>query len=47
MMFEIVDSIGDKFAKALDKEIKISENFDMQKILAKFSTVIRFFSVFV
>jgi hypothetical protein len=39
MMFEIVDSIGDKFVKALDKEIQISENFDMQQILAKYSTV--------
>lgn len=39
MMFEIVDSIGDKFVKAIDKELKISENLEMQKLLAKYSTV--------
>lgn len=39
MMFDIVDSIGDQFVKALDKEIKISETFNVQQILAKYSTV--------
>lgn len=39
MMFEIVDSIGDKFVKAIDKELKISENLEMREILAKYSTV--------
>lgn len=40
IMFEIVDSIGDKFVKAIDKELKISDNLEMQKLFAKFTTVI-------
>ena len=39
MMFEIVDTIGDKFIEAVNKEIKQSENFDVQKVLARFTTV--------
>jgi Cytochrome P450 len=39
MMFEIVEAIGDKFLKAVDKEIITSENIDIAKILAKYSTV--------
>lgn len=39
MMFEIVDTIGDKFIEAVNKEVKQSENFDVQKVLARFTTV--------
>ena len=38
MMFEIVDSIGDKFVSAIDKELKITNDLEMKPMLAKFST---------
>lgn len=38
MMFEIVDPIGDKFVKAIDKELKITNKLEMRQLLAKFTT---------
>lgn len=38
MMFEIVGPIGDKFIKAIDKELKITRNLEMRQLLAKFTT---------
>lgn len=38
MMFEIVDAIGDKFVKAMDKELKITAILEMRQMLAKYST---------
>lgn len=39
MMFEIVNSIGDKLIATVDKEIAISENSNVQTFLARYSTV--------
>jgi cytochrome P450 family 6 len=39
MMFEIVDSIGDKLIETVDKEIAISENTNVQTFLGRYSTV--------
>jgi cytochrome P450 family 6 len=38
MMFEIVDEIGEKFVKAIDKEMKTTKSIEMRQMLAKFST---------
>lgn len=38
MMFEVVDPIGDKFVKAIDKELKITNTLEMRQLLAKFTT---------
>lgn len=38
MMFEAVDAIGDKFIKAVDKELKITSRLEMRQMFAKFST---------
>ena len=37
-MFGIVDSIGDKFVEAIDKELKITKKLEMRELLGKFST---------
>lgn len=38
MMFDIVDDIGDKFVKAIDKELSITRVVEMRQMLAKYST---------
>lgn len=38
MMFDIVDDIGDKFVKAIDKELSITRIVEMRQMLAKYST---------
>lgn len=38
MMFDMVDSIGDKFVKTIDKELKITKNLEMRPLLSRFST---------
>lgn len=38
MMFDTVDAIGDKFVKAIDKEIKITNSLEMRHMFAKFTT---------
>lgn len=38
MMFEIVNTISDKFISVIDKDLKISSNLEMRELLAKFTT---------
>lgn len=38
MMFEIVDDIGDKFVKAIDKKLSITRVVEMRQMFAKYST---------
>ncbi|CRL05219.1 CLUMA_CG018250, isoform A [Clunio marinus] len=38
MMFDLVDSIGDKFVKAIDKELNKTSVFEIRELMAKFST---------
>lgn len=38
MMYDLVDSIGDKFAEAVNKELKISSKIEFRQLLAKYTT---------
>lgn len=38
MMFEIVNDIGDKFVRAIDKELAITQVVEMRQFLAKHAT---------
>lgn len=38
LMFDMVDSIGDKFVSTIDKELKITDKFEVRELLAKFTT---------
>lgn len=38
MMFEIVNSIGEKFVSAIDKELNMSSDLEMKEFLSKFTT---------
>lgn len=38
MMFDIVNTIGDKFVSVIDKDLKISSDLEMKELLAKFTT---------
>lgn len=38
LMFDMVDSIGNKFFHVVNKEPKITGKFEMRKLLAKFTT---------
>lgn len=37
-MFDIVDAIGDKFVKAVDKEMKITNTLEVRQLSMKFTT---------
>lgn len=38
LMFDLVDSIGDKFVRVIDKEHRATDKLDMRQLLAKFTT---------
>lgn len=38
LMFEILDTIGDKLVEAVDKELKITDKLEVRELLSKFTT---------